>query len=51
VGATRFPHTRKVSDSSFSTPHGSNVRWSDLIAFIDKLKNLPRHIKAVLLQG
>jgi hypothetical protein len=41
VGPTRFLIRKRFLDSRFPPPHGSNVCWSDLIAFIDKLKSTP----------
>ena len=41
MGPTRFLQRERFLDSRFPPPHGSNVRWSDQIAFIDKLKIYP----------
>jgi len=51
VGPTRFLMRERFLDSRFPPPHCSNVRRSDLIAIKWQAKNLPRHVRAVLLQG
>ena len=37
VGPTPFPIRERFLDSCFQPPYGSNVRWSNLIALVDKL--------------
>ncbi len=41
MGPTCFLIRKRFLDSRFPPPHGSNVSWSDLIVFIDKLKIYP----------